>query len=245
MRSYLIATKPGAKVAILNQNDDFGGDLVEGFKLGLGAAAGKMIVASATYEVSDPTVDQQIVSLKGSGADTLFVAATPKFSAQAIRKVYDLGWKPLYFVNYEGSSVAAVLKPAGLEKSVGLISTAYLKDPTDPQWQNDPGYKDWLAWMQKYMPGGDTKDLFNVTGYTEAQVLVHILKSCGDDLSRENMMRQAAHLHDLAPPMLQPGITMSTSPTDYIPVKQLRLVRFDGETWVPFGNVIDGRLSQR
>jgi branched-chain amino acid transport system substrate-binding protein len=138
-----------------------------------------------------------------------------------------------------------VLKPAGLEKSVGLISTAYLKDPTDPQWKTDPGYKDWLAWMEKYLPGGDTADLFNVTGYTEGMVLVHILKLCGDDLSRENIMKQATHLDNLSLPMLQPGIMMSTSPTDYVPVKRMRLVRFDGKVWVPFGDAIDGRISQR
>jgi branched-chain amino acid transport system substrate-binding protein len=242
---YILATKPDAKIAVLYQNDDFGKDLLDGFEQGLGDQAKTMIVARASYETSDPTVDQQVLSLQGSGADTLFTMATPKFSAQAIRKVYDTGWKPFYIVNYTGSAVAAVLKPAGLEKSVGLISTAYLKDPTDPQWQNDAGYQDWLAWMGKYMPGGDVADLFNVTGYTESQALVHILKAAGDDLSRENIMRQATHLSGLALPMLQPGVVLSTSPTDYLPVKQMRLVRFDGRTWVPFGAAIDGRISQR
>jgi ABC-type branched-subunit amino acid transport system substrate-binding protein len=242
---YILANRPQAKIAVLYQNDDFGKDLLEGFEQGLGSEASKLIVARASYEVSDPTIDQQVLSLQGSGADTFFTAATPKFSAQAIRKVYDIGWKPLYFVNYTGSAVAAVLKPAGVEKAVGHISTAYLKDPSDPQWQNDPGFKDWLAWMDKYLPGGDKADLFNATGYTEAMALVHILEACGDDLSRANMMKQAASLHDLSLPMLQPGIVMSTSPTDYVPVKQLRLVRFDGTTWVPFGAPIDGRLSQR
>ena len=242
---YILATKPDAKIAVLYQNDDFGKDLLEGFEQGLGDRAKTMIVASASYETSDPTVDQQVLTLQGSGADTFFSMATPKFSAQAIRKVYDSGWKPRYFVNYTGSAIAAVLKPAGLDKSVGLISTAYLKDPTDPQWQSDPGYKDWLAWMDKYMPGGDTADLFNVTGYMEAMVLVHILKEAGDDLSRENIMRQATHLDRLSFPMLQPGVVLSTSPTDYVPVKQMRLVRFDGKTWVPFGDAIDGRISQR
>jgi branched-chain amino acid transport system substrate-binding protein len=242
---YILANKPSAKIAVLYQNDDFGKDLFEGFQQGLGAEAAKRIVATASYETSDPTVDQQVLTLQGSGADTLFTVATPKFSAQAIRKVYDSGWKPAYFVNYTGSAVAAVLKPAGLEKSVGLISTAYLKDPTDPQWKTDPGYKDWLAWMEKYLPGGDTADLFNVTGYTEGMVLVHILKLCGDDLSRENIMKQATHLDNLSLPMLQPGIMMSTSPTDYVPVKRMRLVRFDGKVWVPFGDAIDGRISQR
>ena len=242
---YILSHTPDAKVAVLYQNDDFGKDLLQGFQEGLGAAAAKMIVASASYEVSDPTIDQQVLSLQGSGADTLFTVVTPKFSAQAIRKVYDIGWRPRYFVSYTGSAVAAVLKPAGLEKSVGLVSTAYLKDPTDPQWKGDQGYKDWLAWMEKYLPGGDIADLFNVTGYVEASVLVQVLKRCGDDLSRENMMRQVTHIENLALPMLQPGIVFSTSPTDYTPVKSMRLVRFDGTTWVPFGDPIDGRLSQR
>jgi ABC-type branched-subunit amino acid transport system substrate-binding protein len=242
---YVLATKPAAKIAVLYQNDDFGKDLLEGFEQGLGDKAKTMIIARASYETSDPTVDQQVLSLQGSGADTLFTMATPKFSAQAIRKVYDTGWKPLYIVNYTGSAIAAVLKPAGMEKSVGLISTAYLKDPTDPQWQDDAGYKDWLAWMGKYMPGGDIADLFNVTGYTEGQALVYILKAAGNDLTRENIMRQATHLSGLALPMLQPGVVLSTSPTDYSPVKQMRLVRFDGKTWVPFGDAIDGRISQR
>jgi branched-chain amino acid transport system substrate-binding protein len=240
---YILANTPDAKIATLRQNDDFGKDLYDGFVAGLGDKAKKMIVASATYEVSDPSVDQQIISLQGSGADTLFVAATPKFSAQAIRKVYDLGWKPHYFVNFEGSAVAAVLKPAGLEKSVGLISTAYLKDPTDPQWQDDPGFKAWLAWMAKYMPGGDVADLFNITGYTEGLMLVQILKACGDDLSRENIMRQVTHLDHVVLPTFQPGVEINTTPDDYVPLKQMRLVRFDGTTWVPFGSAITGQLS--
>ncbi len=240
---YILQTKPDAKIATLRQNDDFGKDLFDGFMAALGDKAKKMVVASTTYEVSDPSVDQQIISLQGSGADTLFVAATPKFSAQAIRKVYDIGWKPLYFVNFEGSAIAAVLKPAGLEKSVGLISTAYLKDPTDPQWKDDPGFKDWLAWMAKYMPGGNVADLFNITGYTEGMMLVRILTACGDDLSRENIMRQVTHLHHVVLPTFQPGVEVNTAPDDYVPLKRMRLVRFDGTTWVPFGGAISGQLS--
>ena len=242
---YILANKPDAKIAVLYQNDDFGKDLFEGLKQGLGPEGAKRIVATASYEVSDPTVAQQILTLQGSGADTLFTAATPKFSAQAIRTVHDLGWKPLYFVNYTGSAVAAVLVPAGLDKAVGLISTAYLKDPTDPQWKDDPGFGQWLAWMHKYMAEGDIADLYNVTGYTEAAVLAQLLRQCGDDLTRENIMNQATHITNLAQPMLQPGITMNTSPDNYFPVKQMRLVRFDGKTWVPFGEAIDGRLTQR
>jgi ABC-type branched-subunit amino acid transport system substrate-binding protein len=242
---YLLATKPDAKAAVLYQNDDFGKDLLQGFREGFGADADKRIVATASYEVTDPTIDQQIVSLQGSGADVFFAIVTPKFSAQALRKVSDLGWKPLYIVDYVGSSVAAALKPAGLEKAVGMISTAYVKDPTDPQWQNDADYKAWRAWMAKYMPDGDLDNAFNAEGYVEAEALVHILKACGDDLTRENIMAQATHLTKLALPMVESGITMNTTPDDYVPVKEMRLVRFDGKTWVSFGDTIDGRLSQR
>jgi ABC-type branched-subunit amino acid transport system substrate-binding protein len=242
---YLLASKPNAKVAVLYQNDDYGKDVLQGFREGFGSESGKHIVATASYEVSDPTVDQQIVSLQGSGAEVFLAIATPKFSAQAIRKVWELGWKPHYIVNYVGSSVAAALKPAGLEKSVGLISTSYLKDPTDPQWQNDADYKAWRAWMAKFMPDGDLDNAFNVDGYVEAEVLVHILKACGDDLSRENIMAHATHLSNLAVPMMEPGIAMNTGPNDYVPVKDMRLVRFDGNTWVSFGEAINGRLSQR
>jgi branched-chain amino acid transport system substrate-binding protein len=242
---YLLATKPDAKAAVLYQNDDYGKDLYEGFRQGLGAAANKVIVASASYEVTDPTIDQQIVTLQASGANVFLAIATPKFSAMAIREVYNLRWKPLYIVNYVGSSVAAALKPAGLDKAVGMISTGYVKDPTDPQWQNDADYRAWRAWMAKYMPGGDLDNAFNVEGYIEAEALVHILKSCGDDLTRQHIMDAAAHLHNLSLPMMEPGITMNTTPDDYVPVKEMRLVRFDGRTWVSFGEAINGRLSEK
>ena len=241
---YLLTEKPDAKVAVLYQNDDYGKDVLDGFRQGFGADADKHIAATASYEVSDPTVDQQITSLQSSGAGVFLSIATPKFSAQAIRKVYDIGWKPLFIVNFVGNSVAAALRPAGLEKAVGLISTAYEKDPNDPQWANDSGYKDWRAWMAKYMPDGDLTNQFNVTGYEEASVLVHILRECGNNLTRENIMEKATHLK-FAPPMLQPGIQMATTPDDYVAVKEMRLVRFDGKTWVPFGEAINGRLSLR
>jgi branched-chain amino acid transport system substrate-binding protein len=241
---YLGNTKPDAKIAVLYQNDDYGKDVLQGFRDGMGPDAAKRIVATASYEVSDPTIDQQILSLQGSGADVFLAIATPKFSAQAIRKVYDIGWKPLYIVNFVGNSIAAALKPAGLDKSVGLISTAYEKDPNDAQWANDPGYQAWLAWMKKYRPDGDLANQFNVTGYDEGAVLVHVLKACGDNLSRANILYQAAHL-DYTPPMIQPGIAMKTTPTDYVPVKEMRLVRFDGKNWIPFGNAINGQLSLR
>jgi branched-chain amino acid transport system substrate-binding protein len=241
---YLLREKPNAKIAVLYQDDDYGKDLLQGFRDGFGKDAAKHIVATASYEVSDPTIDQQILSLKGSGADVFLAIATPKFSAQAIRKVYDIGWKPFYIVNFVGNSVAAALRPAGLEKAVGLVSTAYEKDPNDPQWANDPAYQAWLAWMKKYRPDADRANQFNVTGYDEGAVLVHILKECGDKLSRADIMAQATHL-DYTPPMLQPGITMKTTPADYVPVKEMRLVKFNGKNWVPFGSAINGKLSLR
>jgi branched-chain amino acid transport system substrate-binding protein len=197
-----------------------------------------MIVAEATYEVSDPTVDSQIVTLQGSGADVFYDVSSAKFAAQAIHKMYDIGWKPVHFLNSVSSSVAAVLKPAGLDKSTGIISVVALKDPNDPRWHDDPGYRDWLAWMQKYNPDGDIADLNIVYGYTQAQMLVEVLKQCGDNLSRPNIMAQAAQLHALALPMLLPGITLSTTPTDFQPLKQMRMAKFNGQTWEIFGEVM-------
>ena len=238
---YILANKPGAKVAVLYQNDDLGKDLLIGLKDGLGDKAASMIVATATYEVTDPKIDSQIVALQGSGADTLMTAATPKFAAQSIRTVYDIGWKPLHFMDYAGSAVSAAIVPAGVEKAIGLISTTYSKDPTDPRWQNDPAYKDWLAWMKKYNPDGDIAEIYNVVGYSAAMLMVEVLQQCGDDLSREHIMHQAASLHNVSLPMLQPGMVLNTSPTDYFPVKQMHPVRFNGKTWVPFGDLIAGR----
>jgi len=235
---YLLQVKPNARVAVLYQNDDAGRDYVAGFKAGLGPeAAQRMIVAVATYETTDPTLESQIVTLQGSGADVLFDNSTPKFAAQAIRKVYDVGWRPLHFLMSVASSVSAVLEPAGFDKSQGLVSAAYLKDPNDPQWKNDQAFKDWLAFMQKYNPEGNLGDSFNVTGYSLAQTLVQVLKQCGDDLSRENIMRQAANL-DLELPMLLPGIKVRTTPNSFYPVQRMRLARFEGKQWVLFGDVI-------
>jgi len=234
---YLLKTKPDAKIGILYQNDDYGKDYLKGIKDGLGDMAAKMIVAEASYEVTDPTVDSQIVTLKGSGADVFFNITTPKFAAQAIRKAYDVDWHPLQFLNNVSISVGSVLTPAGLEKSVGLITDAYLKDPVDPQFMDDPGMKEWRAFMAKYYPDGDIKDNFNVYGYTVAQTLADVLKRCGDNLTRENVMKQAASL-DLAPGTLQPGVKISTSPTDFFPIKQMRLQKFDGKTWVVFGEAL-------
>jgi branched-chain amino acid transport system substrate-binding protein len=197
-----------------------------------------MIVAEVSYEVSDPTVDSQILQLKSSGADVFFNITTPKFAAQAIRKAYDIGWKPVHYLNGVSASVGSVLTPAGLDKSLGVLSSIYGKDPTDKQWENDAGMKDWLAFMKKYYPDGSLTDAFNVYGYSVAQTLVQVLKQCGDNLTRENVMKQAASLKDFSTPMALPGIRINTSPTDYAPIESMQLVRFDGKGWVRFGDVM-------
>jgi branched-chain amino acid transport system substrate-binding protein len=236
---YILKNIPNAKVGILLQNDDYGKDYVKGLKDGLGDAAKKMIIMEQTYEVTDPTVDSQIVNLKNSGANVFFNVTTPKFAAQAIKKAFEIGWKPTHFLNNVSASVGSVLKPAGLEASKDLITTAYLKDPTDPQWKNDKGYKDWLAFMQKYYPEGNVIDGSNVYGYTVAQGLVYVLKQCGNDLSRANVMKQAANIKNLELPMLLPGIKVNTSPTDFYPIEQEQLAKFTGETWALFGEIYD------
>jgi len=230
--AYLRKVKPDARVAILYQNDDYGKDYAKMLRKELGERAARMIVAEASYEVTDATVDSQLIALKDSGADVLFSFVTPKFAAMSIRKVYDLGWRPLHFVPTNASSVESVLKPAGLEKAVGLISAAFVKDPSDPDWKNDPATKDYLAFIQRYYPEADPHDTLNVIGHVSAQALVQVLRQCGDDLTRENVMRQAANLKDVELPMLLPGIRLNTSPTDYTPIKQMKLRRFDGRTWV-------------
>jgi branched-chain amino acid transport system substrate-binding protein len=234
---YLLKNIPNAKVGILFQNDDYGKDYVKGFKDALGDNAKKLIVMEQSYEVTDPTVDSQIVNLKNSGANVFFNVTIPKFAAQAIKKAHDIGWQPVHFLNNVSASVGATLKPAGLEASRGLITTLYMKDPTDPQWKNDAGYKDWLAFMKKYYPDGNVEDASNVYAYTVAQGLIQVLKQCGNDLSRENVMRQAANVKDLSLPMLLPGIKVNTSPTDFYPIEQEQLAKFDGERWVLFGEV--------
>ncbi len=235
---YLLKTKPDAKIAVLYQNDDYGKDLLKGLKDGLGAKA-SMIVAEASYEVADPTVDSQILSLKGSGADTMFTFATPKFAAQSIRKIYDIGWKPLHFVNNVSAQVTSVLIPAGLEKSVGLITASYLKDINDPQWANSPDIKAFQEFMKKYYPDGDPKEYNNAYGYMQGHMLVQTIKQCGNDLTRENVMRQAANLKNVELPMLLPGIKINTSPTDFFPIDQQQLGKFDGKEWKVFGELID------
>jgi ABC-type branched-subunit amino acid transport system substrate-binding protein len=197
-----------------------------------------MVVAEASYEVTDPTIDSQIVTLKASGADTFFNVTTPKFTAQAIRRVYDMGWKPLHILNNVSYSVGSVLTPAGLDKSVGLITAAYFKDPADPRWKNDPGFGEYSAWLKKYYPEGDIKDSFNVSGYLIAQGVVHVLKACGDDLSRENVMKQMVSIKDLQLPMMLPGIRWNTSQDDFFLIESAQLARFDGKEWVSFGKII-------
>ncbi len=237
---YILQAFPDAKVAVLYQGDDSGRDYFKGVKDGLGDKAEKMIVATATYEVSDPTVDSQILTLRDAGADVLFMTGIPKFNAMGIRKAFDIGWKPrLFCISSTGSSVATAIVPAGVEKAIGVVTASYLKDPTDKQWAADPGFLEWRAFMDQYYPGADPTDVNNVYGYTCAQTLVRTLTQCGNDLSRANIMRQATNL-DIALPMLQPGIRVKTGPEDYYPLKQMRLVRFDGTAWIPFGEAISG-----
>jgi len=234
---YILQNKPDAKIGILYQNDAFGKDYLKGIKDGLGDKAAKMIVSEVSYEVTDATVDSQIVTLKGSGADIFFNITTPKFAAQAIRKAYDVDWHPLQLLTNVSISVGSVMTVAGLEKGVGIITADYRKDPVDPQWQDDAAMKEWRGFMAKYYPEGDIRDNSNVYGYTVAQTLVQTLKQCGDNLTRENVMQQAASL-DMSPGLLAPGVKISTSPTDFFPIKQMRLQKFDGRTWVVFGEAI-------
>ena len=235
---YLLKNKPNAKVAILYQNDDYGKDLLKGVKDGLGAQGAKMVVAEASYEVTDPTVDSQIVTLQGSGADTFINITTPKFAAQSIRKAFDSGWKPLHIINNVGASVGSVLTPAGLDKSVGLLTVQYYKDPNDPQWKDDPAMLEWRAFMGRYYKEGDPKDTSNLYAYIAAQLMVHVLKACGNDLTRENVMKQAASIKNLKLPLLLPGMALNTSPTDFFLVKQAQLAKFTGTQWAGFGEVL-------
>jgi branched-chain amino acid transport system substrate-binding protein len=236
---YLLATRPEAKVALLVQNDDFGRDYATGFRRGLGDAAKRMIVAEATYEVTDPTVDSQILALKASGADAFFSIALGKFASQAIARAYDIGWRPReYLVPTSSTSIKAILSPAGLEKAVGIITSSITKSVSDPQWNDDPGMKEYLAFLKEYLPASDPNDTSMVTGYNSAIILTHVLKQCGDDLSRENVLRHATSIRNLALPMLLPGIKVDTGPNDYLPYQTVRLQRFDGKSWKLFGDPI-------
>jgi branched-chain amino acid transport system substrate-binding protein len=234
---YILSVKPDAKVGIISQNDDLGRDYLLGFRRGLGDRASSMIVSALTYNTSDPTIDSQIVSLKASGADALLIAAVPKFAAQAIRKAHDIDWHPLKFVVGVGSSIAGAIRPAGFEAAKGVISAAYQKDPADPQWKDDPAMKAWNEWMDKYNQRIDKSDYYAPYGYNIGFAVVQILKQCGNDLTRENVMKQASSL-DMELPMLLPGIRLKTTAADLRPIKQLRLVRFDGERYVLFSDVL-------
>ena len=235
---HILAAHKGEKIGVLWQNDDSGKDYVAGFMKGLGKENEKLVVASVSYEVTDPTVDSQIIQLKNSGATVLFNDAAPKAAAQAIRKVADLGWKPTHFLSNVSASVTSVLKPAGFEASQGIITAAYLKDPTDPQWAAAPDFIEWKAWMAKYHPTGNATDSFNAYAYAVSSTMASVLKACGDELTRENLMKQAASMKDLVVPMLLPGVKINTSATDFYPIQSVRLQRFKGETWELFGDVL-------
>ena len=241
--AYILEHKPDAKIGVLYQNDDFGKDYLKGLVDGLGDKAASMIKIKDSYETTDATVDSQIVELKAAGCDLLFTVAIPKFGALAIRKVAEIGWKPLHILNGIASSVGVTLKPAGLDNAKDIVTDTSFKDATDPQWQNDAGYKWFVSFMDKYYPKGDQTDNQNVYGVSIAATTVQMLKQCGDDLTRENVMKQAASLHDLELPMLLPGIAINTSPTDFAPIRQAQMRRFDGERYVPFGPVLSGAVG--
>jgi ABC-type branched-subunit amino acid transport system substrate-binding protein len=236
---YILKAKPNAKIALLYQNDDFGKDYYLGLKDVLGDKFNKMVVVQ-TYEATDPTADSQLTSLQASGADVLVVAALPKMSAQAIRKVHDLAWKPMFFMSNVSISVGAVMNPAGPQNGIGIVSAAYVKDPSDPKWANDPGMNEWRAFMNKYMPGADQSDNNYVVAYGFCETLMQVLKQAHGDFSRANIMKQVNSLHNLQIPVLLPGLEINTSPTNHHPVRAMQLERWDGKKWVLFGDVIQG-----
>ena len=236
---YIIKEYPNAKVGVLYQNDDLGKDYLNGIKDGLGEKASKMIVAEASYEVTDPTIDSQVLKIKDSGADLFFSATTPKQAAQAIKKIAEIGWKPVHILDINATSVGAVMKPAGLEASKGVISVNYGKDPLDPTWKDDAGMKRYFEFMAKYYPDGDKDSSFNSYGYSTSQLMIHVLKMCGDDLTRENVMKQATSLKNVDLDLALPGIRANTSPTDYRVNKQLQMMKFNGERWELFGPILE------
>jgi branched-chain amino acid transport system substrate-binding protein len=240
---YILKNMPNAKIAILYQNDDYGKDYVKGLKDGLGAKADTMIVAEESYETTEPTIDSHIVKLKSTGADVFFNVATPKFAAQAIKKVAEIEWKPLHFLNNVSASIGSVIKPAGFENSQGIISSAYLKDTSDPQWKDDAGMKAFDEFLTKYFPEGNRVDASVMYGYTVAQGLVFVLKNCGDDLTRANIMKQAASINGLELGGLLPGVKVQTSATDFAPISQLQLMKFNGDKWDLFGDIISGDVG--
>jgi ABC-type branched-chain amino acid transport systems, periplasmic component len=240
---YILKERPDAKIAVLYQNDDFGKDYLKGLKDILGNKAASMIVAEDAYDVAEPTIDSHIIKMKSLNADVFVDVTSPKFAAQAIKKTAEIGWKPLHILTNVSVSVGAVIKPAGIDASQGIISSAYLKDPTDPHWKNDPGMKAWNDFLDKYYPEANRADSGVIYGYTVAQTLVHVLQACGDNLTRENVMKQAASLKDLELGKLLPGIKINTSPSDFAPISQVQMMRFKGETWERFGDIIDSELG--
>jgi branched-chain amino acid transport system substrate-binding protein len=240
---YLLKNKPDAKIAVLYQNDDYGKDYLKGLKDGLGAKASQMIIAEESFETTEPTIDSHIVKLKSSGADVFIDIATPKFAAQGIKKVAEIEWKPMHFLNNVSASVGSVIKPAGFQNAQDIISAAYLKDASDPQWDNDPGMKEFYAFMAKDFPEGDKLDQGTVVGYGVAQTLIQVLKQCGDNLTRDNIMKQAANLRDFRTEVMLPGIKIDTSPTDFAPISSLQLMKFKGERWNLFGDVISADVG--
>ena len=240
---YILDKHPNGKIGILYQNDDYGKDYLKGMKEGLGAKAATMIVSELPYEVADPTVDSQIVTLKSKGADIFFNVATPKFAAQAIRKAAEIGWQPVHLLNNVSNSVGSVLKPAGLDASKGILSTGYIKDSTDPTWKDDAGMKEWIAFMDKYFPEGDKTSSFTVYGYAVGQSLVQVLKQAGNELTRENVMKQAANLKGVDINVLLPGIKLNSGPNDFYPIEQMQMQRFIGDRWELFGPVMSGEIG--
>ena len=237
---YILATKPDAKVGVLYQNDATGRDYLNGLQDVLGAEHAGMVIKEVSYEVSEPTVDSQIVTLQGSGADVFLIGATTKAAAQAIRKAYDIGWTPLRYLDFVSGSIVAVMRPAGVEKSKNVIAATYIKDVTDARWKNDPGMREWQAFCAKYLTPADFIDANAASGFSAAQTMVQVLKQCGDDLSRENIMKQATNIRDLELPLLLPGIKVNTSPSNYSPIRQMQLSRFNGESWELFGDLLTG-----
>ena len=241
---YILKERPTGKIGILYQNDDYGKDYVKGIRDGLGAKADSMIIGEKSYETTNPTIDSHVVALKSEGADIFISITSPKFAAQSIKKVAELGWKPLFLLNGVGASTGTVMKPAGLENSQNIISATYAKDPTDPQWKDDPGIKNFDAFLSKYFPEGNREDLSIITGYNVAQTMVYVLKKCGDDLTRANIMKQAAGIKSLQLEGLLRGVTINTSATDFAPIKKFQLRKFKGERWELFGDVISSEVDE-
>jgi branched-chain amino acid transport system substrate-binding protein len=239
---YILKNFPNAKIGVLYQNDDYGKDYLKGLKDGLGSKV-SMIVSEESYETTEPTIDSHIVNLKASGADVFVDLSIPKFAAQAIKKMSEIGWKPTHFLNSVSSSISATIKPAGFDNSQGIISATYLKDPNDPQWKDDADIKGWNAFLDKYYPEANRADAFVIYGYAVAQTMAHVLQLCGNDLTRANVMKQAASMHDYVVAGLLPGVKINTSPTDFAPISQLQLMRFKADSWERFGDVINGDVS--